>query len=201
MKTKQKTRRLVGMAALAAIIIILQVAVLIPLGPFNITLTLVPLIIGAILYGPVAGAVLGAVFGIVVAIQVVFGAQGPYAFMMFELLPVLTLALCVVKGAIAGWVAGLIHKLLATLNKSKLGVILAAIACPIVNTGIFAIGLFVFYGQLTTVWAVEEGFASIFTFVMVFMIGINFLVEFAINVLLIPAVLRIITLVKRQFKN
>lgn len=186
------------MAALAAIIIILQVAVLIPLGPFNITLTLVPLIIGAILYGPVAGAVLGAVFGIVVAIQVVFGAQGPYAFMMFELLPVLTLALCVVKGAVAGWVAGLINKLLASINKNKLGIILATLICPIVNTGIFALGLFIFYGNLTSTWAVEEGFASIFVFVMVFMIGLNFLVEFAINVLLSPVVLRIITLVKRQ---
>ena len=64
MKTTQRTRQLVGMAALAAIIIILQVAVLIPLGPFYITLTLVPLILGAILYGPAAGAVLGAVFGL-----------------------------------------------------------------------------------------------------------------------------------------
>lgn len=198
MKTTQRTRQLVGMAALAAIIIILQVAVLIPLGPFNITLTLVPLILGAILYGPVAGAVLGAVFGVVVAIQVVTGAAGPYSFMMFELLPVITMALCVIKGAAAGWIAGLINKLLASINKNKLGIILATLICPIVNTGIFALGLFIFYGNLTSTWAVEEGFASIFAFVMLFMIGLNFLVEFAINVLLSPVVLRIITLVKRQ---
>ncbi|MBR5011075.1 MAG: hypothetical protein IKY12_00805 [Clostridia bacterium] len=120
MKTTQKTRRLVGIAALAAIIIILQTSVLIPLGPFFITLTLVPLIIGAILYGPVAGASLGAIFGVVVAIQVVTGAQGVIAFTMFEFLPVITLALCIIKGAVAGWVAGLIHKLLTSFGKSKM---------------------------------------------------------------------------------
>ena len=198
MKTTQRTRQLVGMAALAAIIIILQVAVLIPLGPFYITLTLVPLILGAILYGPAAGAILGAVFGVVVAIQVVTGAAGLPSFMMFELLPVITMALCVIKGAAAGWVAGLINKLLTSMNKSKLGIILATLICPIVNTGIFALGLFIFYGKLTSTWAVEGGFASTFAYVMVSMIGLNFLVEFAINVLLSPVVLRIITLVKRQ---
>ena len=198
MKTTQRTRKLVGIAALAAIVIILQTAVMIPLGPFTITLTLVPIIIGAIMYGPAAGAILGAVFGVVVAIQVVTGAAGLPSFMMFELLPVITMALCVIKGAAAGWVAGLINKLLASMNKSKLGIILATLICPIVNTGIFALGLFIFYGKLTSTWAVEGGFASTFAYVMVSMIGLNFLVEFAINVLLSPVVLRIITLVKRQ---
>ena len=201
MKATQKTRRLVGIAALAAIIIILQTSVLIPLGPFFITLTLVPLIIGAILYGPVAGASLGAIFGVVVAIQVVTGAQGVIAFTMFEFLPVITLALCIIKGAVAGWVAGLIHKLLTSFGKSKLGIVLATLACPIVNTGLFVIGLFLFYGKLTATWTAEYGYASIFAFIMVGMVGLNFLVEFAINVLLSPAVLRIIALVSPRIKN
>jgi hypothetical protein len=89
---------------------------------------------------------------------------------------------------------------LTNIKKSKLGVILSAVSCPIVNTGIFALGLFVFYAELINTYAVEKAFANAFTFVMVGCIGINFLVEFAVNVLLIPAVLRIISVVKKQLK-
>lgn len=198
MKTNQKTRRLVGMAALVAIVVVLQMAVAIRLGPFTITLTLVPIIMGAILYGPAAGAILGAIFGAVVCFQVVMGAAGPYAFMMFEFKPVLTMAICMVKGTAAGLVSGLVYKLFSIREKNKLGVVLSAICSPIVNTGIFAVGLGMFYSTLTSTWAMENQFASVFTFIMVFMIGLNFLVEFAINVLLIPVVLRVITLVRRQ---
>ncbi|MBQ9080348.1 MAG: ECF transporter S component [Clostridia bacterium] len=203
MKTKhtQNIRRMVSMAILIAIVIILQAAIAIPLGPFTITLTLVPIIIGAIIYGPVAGAILGGIFGIVVCIQVVTGAAGLYSFMMFEYSPVLTLAICIIKGAAAGLVSGLIYKLLAAKQHNKLGVILSAIACPIVNTAIFAIALLAFYGNLTTTWAMENSYASVFTFIIMFMIGLNFVVEFAINVLLIPAVLTIIKAVKRQISR
>lgn len=198
MKTTQKTRQLVGMAALAAIVIILQTAVMIPLGPFTITLTLVPIIIGAIMYGPAAGAVLGTVFGVVVSIQVVTGAAGLYSFMMFEYNPVLTIAVCVIKGAAAGWVSGLIHKLFASMQKVKLGVVLATIVCPIVNTGIFALALMTLFRTLASTWAMENQYASIFAFTMLFMIGLNFLVEFAINVVLSPVVYTIIKAVRRQ---
>ena len=69
---ENSTQKLAGTAVLVAIIIILQVAFgAIQIGPFTITLTMVPIIIGAILYGPYTGALLGAVFGVVVCIQVV----------------------------------------------------------------------------------------------------------------------------------
>ena len=189
------------MAALTAIVVILQTAVMIPLGPFTITLTLVPIILGAILYGPAAGAVLGAVFGVVVSIQVVTGAAGLYSFMMFEYNPVLTIAVCLIKGAAAGWVSGLVHKLCTSMQKGKLGVILAALICPIVNTGIFALALMTLFRTLADTWAMENQYASIFAFTMLFMIGLNFVVEFAINVLLSPVVFTIIKAVRRQIQR
>ena len=66
-KEHSNTQRLAILAVLTAIVIILQVAVVIPLGPFTVTLTMLPIIIGAILYGPLGGAILGAAFGIVVS--------------------------------------------------------------------------------------------------------------------------------------
>ena len=72
-----KTKQLTGTAVLIAIIILLQTMLgSIQIGPFTITLTLVPIIIGAVLYGPLTGAFLGLVFGVIVSIQVVTGAAG-----------------------------------------------------------------------------------------------------------------------------
>ena len=194
---KDHQRKFIYTAMFAAVVVVLQMFVSIPLGMFTITLTLVPIMLGAILFGPLSGAILGAVFGVVVAIQVVTGAAGPLSSAMFLQIPVITVTLCILKGTAAGWVSGLIYQALAKPPKNKLGVILSAIACPIVNTAIFALGLFVFYGELINTWAIDNAFANAFTFVMIGCIGLNFLVEFAVNVLLIPVALRMIKIVKR----
>ncbi|MBQ7346911.1 MAG: ECF transporter S component [Clostridia bacterium] len=200
MKTnKTNVQRLVGLAILAALVIVLQTFVSIPLGMFTITLTLVPIMLGAILFGPSGGAFLGAVFGVVVGIQVVTGAAGIYSTLMFEYLPFVTILICILKGTVAGFVAGLIYKPFAKTGKKFLGTILSAVSCPIVNTGIFVLGLAFFYGTLVNSWALDQGYANAFTFIMFFMIGLNFVVEFAVNVLLIPVVLRVIDIVKKRF--
>ena len=195
--TKDMQRKMIYTAMLAAVVIVLQMFVSIPVGMFTITLTLIPIMLGAILFGPLPGAILGGAFGIVVAIQVVTGAAGPLSSAMFLQTPVVTIVLCILKGAVAGWVSGLVYRVFVKLEKNKLGVVLSAIVCPIVNTGIFALGMFVFYGKLTNEWAINLAFANGFTFVMVGCIGLNFIVEFAVNVLLIPVVLRMIRIVKR----
>ena len=199
-RTNSKTQSLVGTAILAALVIVLQMFVVIPIGIFYITLTLVPIIIGAILYGPRAGALLGGVFGVVVAIQVVTGAAGVLSFKMFEALPVVTLALCVIKGVAAGLVSGVVYKLFKGKEKNALGVILSAVACPIVNTGIFVSGLFVFYYDLMSEFASANAYASTVAFIFIGIVGLNFVVEFVINVLLIPVVLRILSIVVPKSK-
>ena len=195
--TKESQRKLIYTAMFAAVVVVLQMFVSIPVGMFTITLTLVPIMLGAILFGPASGAFLGSVFGVVVAIQVVTGAAGPLSSAMFLQTPFVTIVLCILKGTVAGWASGLVYRAFAKHEKTKLGVILSAIACPIVNTGIFALGMFVFYSKLTNEWAISLAFANGFTFVMVGCIGLNFIVEFAVNVLLIPVALRMMKIVKR----
>ena len=201
MKTnKQTLQRLVGTAVLAAIIVVLQlVASGIKIGPFTITLSLVPIILGAILFGPVAGGALGAVFGGVVCFSVVTGAD-PGGFLMFQQLPFLTLFLCMLKSTAAGVVAGLLWKLLQSKQKPRLAVLLSAIACPICNTGILCIGMLAFYHDLVTGWAIAEGFANAIGYVILGMVGVNFLVELAINVILIPVILRVLGAVKKTLR-
>ena len=194
MKTNRKMiQQLVGTAVLAALIVILQlVASGIKIGPFTITLSLVPIILGACLFGPVSGAILGAVFGGMVCISVVTGAD-PGGHLMFLQLPALTLFLCLLKSTAAGLVAGILYRL---VKNKDLGAILAAVVCPICNTGILCIGILAFYNELVTGWAIAEGFSNAIGYVILGMVGINFRVELAINLVLAPVILRVLSIVK-----
>ena len=98
---KDNQRKFIYTALFAAVVVVLQMFVSIPVGMFTITLTLVPVMLGAILFGPASGAILGGVFGVVVAIQVVTGAAGLLSTEMFLQTPVLTVLLCVLKGTAA----------------------------------------------------------------------------------------------------
>ncbi|MBO5931291.1 MAG: ECF transporter S component [Clostridia bacterium] len=197
MLTKDNQRKLIYTAMFAAVVVVLQMFVSIPIGMFTITLTLVPVMLGAILFGPISGAILGGVFGVVVAIQVITGAAGPASTLMLVQAPVTTVVLCILKGAVAGLASGLVYKAVAKREKSNLAVILSAVVCPIVNTGIFCLGLVVFYNNLLNEWAIAGDYASAFTFIILGLIGLNFVIEFAVNVLLIPVALRMIKIVKR----
>ena len=58
---------MVGIAVLAALVVVLQLlSSVIKIGTVSITLTLIPIVVGAAFYGPGAGAILGTVFGLVV---------------------------------------------------------------------------------------------------------------------------------------
>ena len=197
-KSGLSTKRLTGMAVLTAIIILLQAVFgTIPLGPFTITLTMVPIVIGACLYGPLSGAFLGAVFGIVVAVQVVTGAAGAGSTMMLEYQPVLTIVVCIVKGLVAGLVAGLAVRAFGKKNL-YLGIIVAAILAPVCNTGIFTIALVTIFRPLCEQWAMSSDAKTVASFILVSIIGINFVIELAVNLVLSPVIVRIIQAVRHD---
>ena len=57
---QMKTQKLTAMSILLALVIILQLfATFIPMKPFNLNLTLIPIVVGAALYGKKSGALLG----------------------------------------------------------------------------------------------------------------------------------------------
>ncbi len=194
-KEHSNTQRLAVLAVLTAIVIILQVAVVIPLGPFTVTLTMLPIIIGAILYGPMGGAILGAAFGIVVSIQVVTGAAGAFSTAMLEFQPAATILVCLLKGIAAGAAAGAFFRLFRR-RSFYLGVVMAAVIAPVINTGIFSVACLTIFRSL-----IENALGTsgnlLFVFLTTF-IGLNFLVEFGVNVALTPVVMRILRAVKIQ---
>jgi uncharacterized membrane protein len=183
-----KTRRLVGMAIFTAIIVVLQLAAtFVKIGTFSITLTLVPIVVGSAVYGPKSGAYFGGVFGVVTIIAFIFGWDVG-GNVLWNANPFLTVFLCLLKAVMAGWCAGLVYSLLAKKNLYA-GVISAAIVCPIVNTGIFCIAMPVFFYKVLVSWA---GGSSILYFTIAVLIGVNFLVELGLNIILGPTVHRII---------
>ncbi|MEE8885672.1 MAG: ECF transporter S component [Eubacteriales bacterium] len=190
-KEGSRTQKMVVLAVLTALVIVLEVVGAIPVGPLTFTLTLVPIVIGAILYGPAGGAFLGAVFGIVVSIQVITGAAGAFSTAMLEYAPVVTIVTCIAKGLFAGLLAGVFYKLFSK-KSFYLGTIMAAIIAPVTNTGIFSVVcLTVFRGLVLSALGMSEG-AGVFTAFLTGFIGVNFIIELAINVILAPVIMRIV---------
>lgn len=187
---KFETKKLVGLSVLTAIIIVLQaLAISIRFGIFNITLVLIPIVVGAALYGYKAGAWLGFVFSVVV----LFTDAG--AFLAISVPG--TIVTVILKGTLAGLAAGIVYLALEKVNK-YLACVVAAICAPIVNTGIFLIGCRLFFYETIKGWAEGAGFASAGAFMIVGLVGTNFLVEMVINIILSPTILRLVNLGKQS---
>ena len=136
-----KTKKIVGIGLLTAIVAVLQsLAVGIKFGPFSVTFVLIPIVVGAALYGWIAGAWLGFIFGMIV----LFTDAG--AFLAVSVPG--TIVTCLLKGIMAGLVAGLIYNALKKVN-NFVAVLVAAISAPIVNTGIFLLGCRLFFYETT----------------------------------------------------
>lgn len=185
-----KTQKIVGIGLFAAIIVALQLlAASIKFGPFSITLVLAPIVIGAALYGIGAGAWLGVAFGVSVLIS-----GDAAAFMTIN--PAGTVVTVLLKGMFAGLVAGLIYKALESKNKT-VAVVLAGIACPIVNTGIFLAGCYLFFQE----WLVSVFGTTGFATVVTGLVSVNFAVELGINMVLASVIVRVIDIGKKQLKK
>ena len=186
------TRKLTGLALFTAIVVVLQLlGGFIHFGPFSISLTLVPIVVGAALYGWGAGAWLGFVFSMVVLFN------DSAAFLTVN--APATILVVLVKGTAAGACAGLVYRALAKVNE-WLAVICAAIVCPVVNTGLFVVGCELFFMPTISEWAAGAGFPSAGNFLIFGMIGVNFLAELAINIVLSPVIVRLIRIRKKEVR-
>ncbi|MCH5196851.1 MAG: ECF transporter S component [Oscillospiraceae bacterium] len=190
-----KTFTVVGMGLMTAIVVVLQLfASGIHVGPFSITLALAPIVIGAAIFGWKAGGWLGFVFSVVVLFQ-----PDTQTFMAFSI-PA-TIAVVLIKGTVAGLVAGLVYNAVSKKNKLA-AVITAGIASPVVNSGIFAIGCFAFFIPIVENLSALLGYEDVVATVFLGLIGLNFLVELGINLVLASAIVMIINVVtKRIMKN
>lgn len=110
--------------------------------------------------------------------------------LMWNANPLLTALVCVGKGALAGLAAGGVYTLAGKKNRMA-GTVLAAIVCPAVNTGIFLLALFFPFHDFLVAWSTAAG-ADIATYVLTGLVGVNFVAELLLNVVVSPVIVRII---------
>ena len=183
-------RKLTYLGVLTAIVAVLQFAgSFIKLGLFSISLVLVPIVIGVALCGKNAGAWLGFVFGVMVF------ASGDAA-LFWSIHPFGTFVTVILKGTLCGFLAGLAYQYVSKINR-YLGVLVAAIVCPVVNTGVFFIGSRLFFYEAISGWASAEG-TSAMAYIFLVLIGANFLFEILFNIVLSPAIVRIINVADKK---
>lgn len=187
------------LTALEIVLLLWGSAVPVGAGGASLNFSLVPIVLGAILMGPVAGALLGLISGIAIFIMVILGAQGPVFSYLFAAQPVMIALICLVKTTAAGLVSGILYRLVAKKNQ-KAAVFTAAVAAPIVNTGLFVLGMLCISGAVEAS-AAEFGFAqtSAISVILLVFVTYNFFIEFAINLVLAPALCTVIRVVEKRF--
>ena len=218
-----KVERIVGVGLFTAIVLVLQfLGGGIRFGVFSISLVLLPIVVGAAVYGWQAGAWLGFVFGVAV-----LASGDAAAFMVID--PLGTVLTVLVKGTAAGLCSGLAYKFVLQLlnkrtmnrmpviksqygigecceegvfkyisrNNRYLAVVIAAVICPIVNTGVFLIGCKLFFYETIAQWGTAAGFANAASYMFLGLAGTNFLIELATNLFLSPIIVRLISIAKK----
>lgn len=184
------TERLVMTAMLTAL-----TAVLAYFGGFikigslaSVNLTLIPVVLGGALLGPFVSAWLGFVSG------AVFFLTADAAFWLSLSIPG-TIVTVLIKGTVAGLLAGLVYRLFSKFNR-YISIVVSAVVAPVVNTGIFLIGCFIFFMDAVNAGAAAEGM-SVGGYLIVFFVGLNFVFELLFNVVLSPMLCRLVDLRKK----
>jgi uncharacterized membrane protein len=187
-------KKITGVAILIAIEVVLQIiGNYVTLGPISLNLALIPIALGAIMYGPLAGALLGLINGVVV----LFAPSTQGLFLVYA--PIGTVFTCLLKCTIAGFVSGLVYKLISKKNE-LVAVIVASLLVPVINTSLFALA-----SMTIIVKAVKEAQnilnvadMNYYRFLFLIFIGWNFIFEFAITAALSPTVYKAIKIVRKD---
>ena len=190
---RMSTKKLVKGAILTALVVVLQFLALVyrallPMAPFTISLVLVPIVLGAALCDTRVSGWLGFVFGVIV----LFTDAG--AFLAINM-PA-TVLVVLVKGTAAGLAAGLVYSLLEKKNR-YLATVTAAVVCPVVNTGIFLLGCRLFFFETIKSWGLAGGFDNALAYMILGLVGLNFLIEVGLNLVLSPSILRLVNIRKK----
>lgn len=179
-----KIKRMAGIGLLMAMVVVMQFigGMIPPVGGFSISLVLIPIVLGAAIFGPKAGAILGGTFGVIVIINCITGSDIGGS-MVFQANPILCILVVMAKGILAGFVSGLVYKAVKGFN-SYLAMILAAIVAPVVNTGVFVVCMYLFFIDVLAAWA---GGGDVLGYILTGLILANFVPELIINVVFSPA--------------
>lgn len=195
-----KTRKLTYFAVLTAITVVLQlVGNTVRIGIVTLNFSLIPIVLAGIILGVWYGTALGTITGLIILFNNgIFGADG-FTNVLFATDPVVIVLVCVLKTAVAGTVSALIFKALKKSNP-YLAAFLASASVPVVNSGLFIVGMLCITGSLYEVGFIAEG-ANAFVIIVIGFVGLNFVFEFAVNLIVAPAIYRVLTVLDGTLKK
>jgi uncharacterized membrane protein len=188
-RNQDVTRRVALVGLLTALTVVLSYIKIPIVSTATVTLVLPVVVVGAILCGPLVGAWLTVIPAITAL---------PEAALFMTYNPAGTVLTLLLKGILAGFTAGVVYRLLAK-SRPKLAVVLSAVVAPVMNTGIFLLGCYVFIWPELVALARESGEGI---GLLIFgLAGMNFIVELILNVALCPALIRIIDIEKKKIRS
>lgn len=132
-------KRIAELSIFIAILFVMRLTGLsrIPVGPFVMTLTMVPIAIGAMMLGPLGGAILGFIYGCISLYDAMSGSSAMTA-VLFQVSPFHGIVLCVVTRTLVGWLTGELFRLFKKLDGKRLWCYFAGgLAAPLLNTVLF----------------------------------------------------------------
>ena len=177
-------RRITFLGLMTALVILLHaMGAFLRFGAFSISPVLVPIALGAIVCGPIGGAWLGGVS----ALYILLTGQ---AALFLAINGVGTVITVLAKGLLCGAVSGWLYNAFAKKNELA-AIAVAAVACPIVNTGIFFLGCLVFF---LPALAAEAGDTNVIIYILTAYIGGNFVFELVVNLVFCPIIGRLVKL-------
>lgn len=179
-------------ALLTALVFVLQMmGSFIHLGMFSISLVLIPIVIGAATCGVKISTWLGLVFGVAV-----LASGDAAAFLAVNIFG--TVITVLAKGVLCGLLAGLAYKAFESKNR-YFATMVAAVICPLVNTGVFLLGCLLFFMDTISQWVLAANSGSGVVHYMIFvLVGANFLFELGTNIVLSPLVVRLLNIRSKQ---
>ncbi|MGN0572121.1 MAG: ECF transporter S component [Candidatus Fimenecus sp.] len=201
---RQKTVLLVETAMLAAIVVVMALTPLgyLRVGPLELTLIMIPVIIGAVTCGPTVGALLGGVFGITSFVQCFMGS--PLGAILASVSIWRTFVVCVVTRILAGLFCGLLFKACITHDKKgSWSYLVAGISGSLFNT-LFFLGTLalLFWGVTFTPEQAASlgGVDTVLKTVIAIAAGLNAPIELAVCAVLGSAVGKGVAVALRKVK-
>ena len=183
---------------LIALVIVFQLfASAIPMFGVTLNFSLIPIALAGILLGVWGGAIVGFSCGLVVFITMAVLGQEPSTAFFFQVRPFVLTLMCIGKTTAAGAVCGLIFKLLKKYNL-HLAVCASSIVIPIVNTGIYMLGIVIMKDAAAEFMQLTSSSAGLVFGVVFGLIWLNFVLEIAINCIFTPLLHRVIKAIDKN---
>jgi len=154
LKAYSKTRQLTVIGLLSSISILLSVTPLgyIPIPPISPTIMHVPVIIGAIIEGPLVGATIGAIFGLTSLIRA-FTVPSPINFIFWN--PIISVGVRILIGVVSGYVY-------RWLKNRKGSVAITAVLGSLTNTvGVLGLAYIFYFARFAEALGLTKGAATL----------------------------------------